>query len=411
MHDPMLFSPFTLPSGLKVFHQYRDLPWFIAQVQVGIGHRDDPVGKEGLAHLLEHQLSSGTEGLPQMPFTEFREWMEDRQFDFDYGSTSMDFTEYGGLADVSKAEPFFRFFEAFLRRPRLDGTMIEHDRAIIRAERIDRTGPRKTRHGFAVAKALYGDSPLATRTGLPEDDVLNGLTQEDVREAHRRFYDCPNMTLVVAGGITSEKLSSMLTGIFTAAPPTFAPRPAPEPVPLRVPEPREILTPLPQGRKASSVQLVCIWPQPPSRSRTCVLVRHCLTRILNDRIREKERLAYGVHVHTNVFLDRANLWVTTDVDPANVGRIRTVIEETVRDRDAVLAPFDKVQRQIAGTISRIDRTIGATVGSALNDISQDGRPIPLQEIVEQFESLKREDASAYLAGLDPDRALVHMFET
>ncbi len=410
MRDPLSFDLFTLSSGLRVFHQPRDLPWFAANMIVHAGSVDDPVGKEGLSHLLEHQVNSGTHGMPWTNFGEFQEWADARGFDFDHGSTGSHATKFGGRAWSRDAEAYFGFLEAYLRRPILDG-MLDHDRRIIRAERIDRDPPlRRKRFEEAVRLALFGNRRQATATGLPCDDVLFSLTQEDVRLAHERHYACPNMTLVVVGGIDTTVLRTILEKTFVPDRP-FRPRtPSRLPFDIDPPAQREIISKKDDGSPTTSVRVTHIWAMRPTGAES-VLLRNCLARTLNDRVRELERLAYHVSVDVSRNCDSETFYVNTDVAPEKVDRARKAIEEVFSDVAAVLRHLPRQRKSIALAIARTDMNVAHVVTEASESIEGEGWLIPLHELAAQFIAVGDDSVIRLLKRLTPSRALVTIYET
>ena len=52
---------FTLPNGLKCVHWKTEGQVSYCGLAINAGSRDEPVGKEGLAHFVEHTLFKGTE--------------------------------------------------------------------------------------------------------------------------------------------------------------------------------------------------------------------------------------------------------------------------------------------------------------------------------------------------------------
>jgi insulinase (Peptidase family M16) len=58
------FTSTTLPNGLTVYVQPRKVSWVYVGIVVHAGAKEDPPGRQGLAHLVEHLVSENIEGLP-----------------------------------------------------------------------------------------------------------------------------------------------------------------------------------------------------------------------------------------------------------------------------------------------------------------------------------------------------------
>ena len=60
-----------LPNGLSVCVGTWDRPWVKVSFVVHSGAKDDPIGKEGLAHFVEHMVSKNLAGYSQREAKEF----------------------------------------------------------------------------------------------------------------------------------------------------------------------------------------------------------------------------------------------------------------------------------------------------------------------------------------------------
>lgn len=61
MHQNNAYHIFTLPNGLKCVHWQIEGQVSYCGIAVNAGSRDEPAGKDGLAHFVEHTLFKGTE--------------------------------------------------------------------------------------------------------------------------------------------------------------------------------------------------------------------------------------------------------------------------------------------------------------------------------------------------------------
>ena len=334
MNDPMFFEKFELSSGLKVFFQRRNIGWFGSELVVNVGQRYDPPGKEELSHLLEHCLASGTQGLPKMTLPEYQRWVDGQEFDFDFGVTGLDFTAYGGKAPSGRLDDYFAFLSTYALRPALDGG-IDHERAIIRAERREKSSPRARKIERRRLRALFGGHRLASAQGWASDKVLAGLTLDDVRRHHRRYYQPANMKLVVAGGLDIDALLKALERMFGGyRDPNWIPYVLP-PVEFRRPRPSEYHSKLPGGNP-DSVIIQYYWCLPPGEKALVTLARNGLMELAEARVRERLRLAYGVDADTSFYQDHAILALKTEVAPKMVAKTRAALDAAIGEVDALV---------------------------------------------------------------------------
>jgi len=408
MNDPLSFSEHILSSGLTVFFQRREVPWFECVMIVGVGARHDPPDKEGLSHLLEHCLSTGTQGMEQMNLVELQRWIAAQQFIFDLGGTNFDCTLFQGKTFTRHAKRFFRFLEGFLRRPLLES--VDHEREIIRREREEALNPKR-REMFRVRReAVFGRHPLSRMNAIPEDAVLDGLTVEDIREMHRRYYRCPNMKLVVIGGLRRDRLLRTLEGVFSPENKGFIPIPRPPPVDLGVPEPREIRERFHDGQ-AQTVDIEYVWHLPPQDHTHLVILREILREILMERLREQLRLTYNVSCDNDRNLDHSTFTISTEVEPDKVDQAREEIERIITCLPLIESVFPMKKAEYCTEMGFIDLTVGEIIGVVAKTVAIDGKPRTLKEATERYASIGQEDISRLLRDfINPERAFVEIIE-
>ncbi|WP_411022175.1 insulinase family protein, partial [Salmonella sp. ZJHZ21_0198] len=66
-NDSNRYRHFTLPNALRVLLiQDESAQKSAAALAVNVGHFDDPVDRQGMAHYLEHMLFLGTKAYPKV---------------------------------------------------------------------------------------------------------------------------------------------------------------------------------------------------------------------------------------------------------------------------------------------------------------------------------------------------------
>jgi predicted Zn-dependent peptidase len=412
MHDPMSFSFHALPSGLRVYFQHRNLSWFGCRLVVGCGMRHSPTGKPELAHLLEHQLSTGgTRGLPRMNLTEHRRWLAERSFDCDLGRTTLDDASYGGKAPGGRADGLFRYLERYVRRPRFAGGL-DHDKAIVRAEHRTRSTPADRKMEREKLKAFLGRKhPLVESFLWADNAKLAALTMSDVRAMHRGHYECPNMALIVVGGLDEDECVRLLESAFAPGRKGFVPPPPPEPLAFpEPPGPRELRARSARGRP-SSVIIRYHWFLPPGRRQAAALARNALAEVLTDRVRERSRHAYTVNADDLVFLDHQRLCVTTEVAPGAVRRTRAIIDATLRDPDLIASDLPRLKADVFRALLFMELDVAETLERAATAVTLLGSPRTMAQAASAFAAVEADDVRGLIArDLAPERAYVELIE-
>ena len=169
-------------------------------VYVRVGGRNDPPGKEGLSHFLEHMLFRGTAEHPTALELE-------TAFEAIGGSvnasTDEESTCYFSRVHPDHVATGIHLFSSMLLRPALTG--IEIEKKIITEEAledINENGDEINTHNLS-SKLLWPDHPLGAPT-IGYLDTINAFTVEDLRGHLARFYRPGNSIVVVAGRITAE---------------------------------------------------------------------------------------------------------------------------------------------------------------------------------------------------------------
>ena len=170
-----------------------------------VGSAEEPDGKSGIAHFLEHLMFKGTERVPGGEFSQTvaRNGGQNNAF------TSHDFTAY--FQRVAKEHlPLMMEMEADrMFNLTLAPEDVNPERDVVLEERRTRIENRPLSIlGEKMSAALYGDHPYA-RPVIGFRDEIAALDAEDAFDFYRRFYAPNNAALVVAGDIEPDELLAL----------------------------------------------------------------------------------------------------------------------------------------------------------------------------------------------------------
>lgn len=188
----------TLSNGMEVVVvSKRSAPVITHMVWYKVGAMDEPQGKSGLAHFLEHLMFKGTETVPSGQFSEIvaKNGGEDNAF------TSSDYTAYYQAIAADRLELVMRLESDRMRNLKLDPKEIETERQVILEERRSRT---ENRPGARLAEqadaAFYLNHPYG-RPIIGWAHEIRGLTHDDITSFYDRWYAPNNAVLVVVGDV------------------------------------------------------------------------------------------------------------------------------------------------------------------------------------------------------------------
>ena len=238
---PMEGVEIMLPSGLRVLVE-RDAraPFAGVFTLVGAGASSDPVGKEGLAHFVEHLVyrarpygKATLEGLLEQAGA--AGWN---------GMTDLDATAYYEMGPADALPDLLRLAGSRLVAP-TEGLLPDDfavELEIVRAELRDRSelGPAGRVLGAMQAALFPANHPYA-RPPIGTLESLASLTLDDVKTFARDHYRPQDITMVVIGDVqlkeVEQAVSTILPRELTAAPASGAPTRAQAAKPLGPPEP------------------------------------------------------------------------------------------------------------------------------------------------------------------------------
>ncbi len=207
-----------LPSGLRVVIEERPGTRRVAMaLLVGVGGRQDPKGKEGLAHFVEHLVFRAR---PTHRLSLLDELHYAAAADVN-AATSHDTTTFIGVAPASRVEQFVPLLAALATRSfeGVSDEAFEVERNVVRAELFTLDDP----HGVGplmqkvVELAMPPESTGGVRAlgGTPES--LEAFTRADVEKFFADHYRPENCTVVIAGDVTAAQVKALLPAAFPSA--------------------------------------------------------------------------------------------------------------------------------------------------------------------------------------------------
>jgi zinc protease len=215
MSSAPAISSFTLANGMQVvvIPDHRT-PVATHMVWYRNGSADDPPGKSGIAHFLEHLMFKGTANKPKGMFSNLVSELGGQENAF----TSYDYTAY--FQKVAKEHlPTMMEFEA----DRMTNLVLSDDdvtpeREVVLEERRMRTDSDPgSQLAESLGRTLYVNHPY----GLPIigwQHEIEGLKREDALAYYGRFYTPENAILVVAGDVAEDEVRRLADATYGRIP-------------------------------------------------------------------------------------------------------------------------------------------------------------------------------------------------
>jgi predicted Zn-dependent peptidase len=204
--DPYDFSKKEI-NGVPVY--YKNLPWapcINVRVVFNVGAFSDPVGKEGVAHFLEHMIGNGSPMLPDKKA--IREFSKKYMLNSKNAYTSHYRTVYlckclpENLPKVLDAMKDYTF-KSFLR-----AEDIEHERKVITQEAWSRY---KNDKFLNYVKDLsiklfpkHQRSRINSPLGWPE--TISKISQKDIKDFYDTHYTKENLSIFLTGNLEDDDI-------------------------------------------------------------------------------------------------------------------------------------------------------------------------------------------------------------
>ncbi|WP_317931615.1 insulinase family protein [Halioxenophilus sp. WMMB6] len=217
--DDRQYRYFELQNGLKALViQDANADKAAAALDVFAGSAENPEGRAGLAHFLEHMLFLGTEKYPNSD--EYQAFINANGGSHN-AYTALEHTNYFFDIRADALAPALDRFAQFFVAPLFTPEYVSRERNAVNSEYSARIKDDMRRNLDAMREVVNPKHPaamfavgsldtLADRDGDP--------VREDLIEFYKRYYSSDKMALVVSGRESLDELQAMVEKLFSAVP-------------------------------------------------------------------------------------------------------------------------------------------------------------------------------------------------
>jgi zinc protease len=209
-------TTWTLPNGLRVVHaESRRVPVVGHYLFYAAGAGEDPAGRSGTAHFLEHMMFKGSRNVPpgQLSLVVAREGGQDNAF------TSRDVTAYHQTVEASRLPLVMRMEADRFAGPLIPPETVEPERAVVLEERRQRTDSNpRARFWEEFEAALWGRQHWRGRPIIGWEDEIRAISRGDLLEFYDRRYAPGNAVLVVTGDARPERVRALAEEYYGGVP-------------------------------------------------------------------------------------------------------------------------------------------------------------------------------------------------
>jgi zinc protease len=183
------------------------------------GAADEPLGKSGIAHFLEHLMFKGTKEIPPGAFSK----LVAQQGGRDNAFTTQDVTAYHQTIASDRLEFVMKLEADRMANLRLADDVVKPELLVILEERRSRIDNEPSALLNEQARtAIFLHHPYRIPT-IGWEQEMRGLTTEDAVTWYNRWYAPNNAILVVAGDATPAKVRELAEKYYGPIPPKLIP--------------------------------------------------------------------------------------------------------------------------------------------------------------------------------------------
>ncbi|HXW25172.1 MAG TPA: pitrilysin family protein [Xanthobacteraceae bacterium] len=202
---------YTLANGLElvVVPDHRT-PVVTHMIWYKVGSADEPPGKSGIAHFLEHLMFKGTANNPAGRFSRTLATIGGQENAF----TSTDFTAFFQRTSREHLATLMEFEADRMTGLVLSDANVLPELQVVLEEWNVRVGnDPAARLGEQVTAALYLNHPYQ-RPVIGWHDEIVKLNREEALAFYRRYYTPNNAVVVIAGDVTAEETKALAEATY-----------------------------------------------------------------------------------------------------------------------------------------------------------------------------------------------------
>ena len=207
----------TLKNGLKIIViENNRVPAVAHSIWYKVGSADEPEGKSGIAHFLEHLLFKGTDKLKPGEFSQIvaRNGGKENAF------TSKNYTGYFQLIHKSKLELVMSLEADRMKNIKLIKKEFENEKTVVLEERYSRVdNDPSSLLSEQINASLYMNHPYRKPIIGWEHEIKN-LSLEDVMSFYRKYYSPNNAIIVVCGDVNLNEVVTIAKKYFSSINPS-----------------------------------------------------------------------------------------------------------------------------------------------------------------------------------------------
>lgn len=206
---------YNLNNGLKVLIiEKHEVPVATFQVWYRVGSKDEPAGKSGISHLLEHMMFKGTFKHGSQIFSR----MVQKNGGEDNAYTTEDYTVYFQIISSDSIMLSIDFEADRMQNLTLGQKETLSERSVVMEERRleNEDDPRNSLFEEVVATSFKAHPYRRPVIGWMSD--INSIERDDLFNYYKSAYSPDNAVIIIAGDVRAEEMMEKIKTSFGAIP-------------------------------------------------------------------------------------------------------------------------------------------------------------------------------------------------
>lgn len=219
--DKAQIYDYKLANGLRVIIKPQKSPVVMTQIWYKVGSNDEPIGKGGMSHFLEHMMFKESAGIDGDIYDKVVSHFGGSRNAF----TSDNVTSYYQLLPANQYPLGLEIEANRMRGLVFDAEKFAKEKEVIKEERRQRTDDNPIAKAFEeFSPNLFPDNAKARPIIGSMQDIEN-LSIQDLQSWYDTYYYPNNATLIVAGGVELDDAKQWIEKYFGNIQPASTPLP------------------------------------------------------------------------------------------------------------------------------------------------------------------------------------------
>jgi predicted Zn-dependent peptidase len=388
----------VLPSGLVVITEHLPYVRSVALgLAFGVGSRDDPPDRSGMAHLIEHMVFKGTQDRDAVEINIAAESLGAELNAF----TDKESTCFYGRFPADQRGPVIDLLIEVVSGPAFRAEELTREKEVVAEEIRTASEDPDTCAVNGMFRAVYGAHPMGSQIAGTHESVAR-LTEGELRERYGQVYGAGCGVAVAVGQVEHAELADRLHALLNRR---NGCRPA-ERVGPEVASPGTMLNP----RTDLSQVYVCLamptFAYADPRRHALVVLNTALgggvSSRLFQRLREREALVYSVASFTESYGDSGLLGIYFVTDRRKLERCLAVLDEELARLRREKLTADEFERARVMTKSSFLLALESPTSRMMRLArawQMLGRVVSVDETIDAFDRLTRDDVDRLVGEL------------